>query len=146
MEQIITIEQVRKYSLTIFEAIHNLVKQLDKNYKPFSIQDMQNMLNSKDCFFFVARNSQNRTVGMITLIIYRIPYIKKGVLEDIVVDQKFRRQGIGTKLIETAVKKAKNEGAFVIDFTSRPTRLSANQLYKKLGFEQRKTNVYRLQL
>ncbi|MDO8461045.1 MAG: GNAT family N-acetyltransferase, partial [bacterium] len=65
---------------------------------------------------------------------------------DIVVDKEFRGQGIGTKLIKTAIVKARDADAFTIDFTSRPSRESANLLYKKLGFKQRETNVYRLEL
>lgn len=30
--------------------------------------------------------------------------------------------------------------------TSNPTRIAANKLYQKLGFEQKQTNVYRMNL
>ncbi len=140
------IEQIKKYSPDVAESIHNLVKQLDDNYKPLSVQDIKDMLSSKNCFLVVAKNSQNKIVGMITLIIYRTPYTKKGILEDVVVDVDFRKQGIGTKLIQKAISKAKEEGVSSVHFTSKPSRESANQLYGKLGFKKRETNVYRLQL
>ncbi len=144
MSKTITIEQVKKSSPDICNAIRSLTTQLDEDYKPLSDDDIKGMINSEGCFIFAAR-SQNKIVGMITLIIYRIPYTKKAVLEDVVVDEDFRGQGIGTKLIQTAIAKAKKTGAFIIDFTSRPNRESANRLYKKLGFKQRETNVYRLE-
>lgn len=141
----ITIKQLKKGSPDVFDAIRSLTAQLDKDYQPLSDDDIKAMINSKNCFLFVAR-FQNKIVGMATLIVYRIPYIKKAILEDVVVDEKFRRQGIGTKLIETAIFKAKKAGAFFIDFTSRPNREEANRLYNKLGFKLRETNAYRRQL
>jgi ribosomal protein S18 acetylase RimI-like enzyme len=38
---------------------------------------------------------------------------------------------------------AESLGARSVDLTSRPTREVANRLYKRLGFVQRDTNVYR---
>lgn len=142
----VTIEQLKKGSSDTFDAIHHLVALLDKDYKPLLDKDIKEMLDSPNCFIFVAKTSQSKIVGMATLVVYRIPYTKKAVLEDLVVDKNFRGQGIGTKLIKTVIAKAKKTDAFVIDFTSRPTRESANNLYKKLGFKQRETNVYRLNL
>lgn len=142
----VVIKQLKEGSLEIFDAIRYLVAQLDKDYKPLSNRDIEEMLSSPNCFIFVAKTSRNAIVGMVTLIVYRIPYTKKAVLEDLVVDKKFRGQGIGTKLIKAVIAKAKKTGVFVIDFTSKPTRESANQLYKKLGFKPRETNAYRLTL
>ena len=141
----ITVKQVKKGSPDIFDAIRSLTAQLDKDYKPLSDDDIKAMVTMDNCFIFVAC-FQDKIVGMATLIAYRIPYTKKAVLEDVVVDKQFRGQGIGTKLINTAIAKARKTGAFFIDFTSRPTRESANRLYKKLGFKIRETNVYRLLL
>lgn len=141
----ITIKQLKKSSPDIFDAIRRLTAQLDKDYKPLSDDDIKAMIAAKNCFIYVAR-FQNKIVGMATLIVYRIPYTKKAILEDVVVDEKFRGQSIGTKLIKTAIAKAKKTGAYVIDFTSRPSRESANRLYKKLGFKKRETNAYRLSL
>lgn len=142
----VTIEQLKKGTFDIFDAIRHLVAQLDNDYKPLSNRDIKEMLDSPNCFIFVAKTSQNKIVGMATLVVYRIPYTKKAVLDDLVVDKKFRGQGIGTKLLKTVIAKAKKTGAFVIDFTSKPTRESANNLYKKLGFKQRETNIYRFDL
>ena len=144
MEKII-IKQLKKSSPDICNAIRSLTTQLDEDYKPLSDDDIKGMINSEGCFIFAA-HSQNKIIGMATLIVYRIPYIKKAILEDVVVDEKFRGQGIGTKLIKTAIAKAKKEGAFTIGLTSRPNRESANHLYKKLGFKQKETNIYLLEL
>jgi len=42
--------------------------------------------------------------------------------------------------------KARTLGCKTVDLTSRPSREAANALYRKVGFEQRETNVYRIEL
>ena len=37
-------------------------------------------------------------------------------------------------------------GAKTVDLTSRPKREAANRLYRRLGFVERDTNVYRYEL
>ncbi|CAO3691632.1 unnamed protein product [Rhizopus microsporus] len=64
-------------------------------------------------------------------------------IEDVVVDSEQRGKGIGTYLINETIDRAKKLQAKSIDLTSRPDREAANRLYRKLGFVQRETNVYR---
>ena len=42
-----------------------------------------------------------------------------------------------------AIEYAQECGALCIDLTSRPSRMEANEMYQKMGFEKRETNVYR---
>lgn len=44
------------------------------------------------------------------------------------------------------VSQAKKQGVKHIDLTSGPQRVIANKLYRKLKFEPRDTNVYRLKM
>jgi len=46
-------------------------------------------------------------------------------------------------LILRSAREAFRHGADSVNFTSRPSRTAANNLYVSLGFEQRETNVYR---
>jgi len=67
-------------------------------------------------------------------------------IEDVAVDEAARGEGIGEALSRAAVDHARAHGARTIELTSRPAREVANRLYRKLGFEIRNTNVYRLVL
>ena len=49
-------------------------------------------------------------------------------------------------LVAHAVRFVKEQGIPLIMLTSNPTRITANKLYQKLGFEQKQTNVYRMNL
>ena len=42
--------------------------------------------------------------------------------------------------------RARELGCVTVDLTSRPSREAANALYKKVGFVERETNVYRYDL
>jgi len=42
-----------------------------------------------------------------------------------------------------AIEYARSAGAKAVDLTSKPSRIAANQLYRKTGFLLRETNVYR---
>ncbi len=59
------------------------------------------------------------------------------------VDESVRGAGVGGALVLAATECATAKGARSVDLTSRPSRESANRLYRRLGFEERTTNVYR---
>lgn len=61
-------------------------------------------------------------------------------------DEKYRGQGLSKQLVTHAVRFVKEQGIPLIMLTSNPTRIAANKLYQKLGFEQKQTNVYRMNL
>jgi ribosomal protein S18 acetylase RimI-like enzyme len=63
--------------------------------------------------------------------------------EDVVVDEKARGRGIGEALTRAALERAQQMGAKVVELTSRPSREAANRLYRRIGFVQPETNLYR---
>ena len=60
-----------------------------------------------------------------------------------VVDEDSRGRGVAEILCRDALNRACAVGARTVDLTSRPSRELANRLYRRLGFVQRDTNVYR---
>lgn len=145
MAQKFTIEQITEFNESEAEQIRSLSKQIGHNYKELTTEDYKQMITSPCNFLYVAKEvTTGKIVGMITLLVIRIPYVKKSSFEDLVVDENYRGQGIGTLLLDHAISKAKSENAAYVDFTSRPRRIEGNELYKRLGFEKRETNVYRL--
>jgi ribosomal protein S18 acetylase RimI-like enzyme len=82
-------------------------------------------------------------VGMLTLVTFRLPTGVRAWIEDVVVDTGARGGGVGEALTQAAIELAADRGAQTVDLTSRPSREAANRLYRRMGFEQRETNVYR---
>ena len=141
------IEKVQKFSLDLVEALNKLLRQLDSKASLLRKEDIEDMIASSVNHLFVARRLNSKEiVGMLTLIVYRIPVWKKGWIEDLVVDKEYRNKGIATKLIQYVVENAKANGVLSLNFTSRPEKEAANRLYERLGFEKRKTNVYWIKL
>src|SRR5262249_45284683 len=81
-------------------------------------------------------------IGMATL--YLLPMIGRiqARIEEVFVDRFYRRQGIAVRLIRHAIRLATTHGALTIDLNTRSSRSEALGLYRKLGFEQRDTNVF----
>lgn len=91
----------------------------------------------------MARGDDGEIVGTLTLACFHIPTGTRAWIEDVVVDDAARGEGIGAALVEEAVRLARTAGARTIDLTSRPEREAANRLYERTGFARRETNVYR---
>lgn len=143
----IYIEEVTSFSSEVVDAVRKLVRQLDQKFQPLSDDDLKEMISSSNTHVYIVRLKGNRNIiGMVTLIVYRIPYITKAQLEDLVIDKSLRGKGIGTTLMKFVIDKARDLGVKSLNFTSNPKRETANKLYKSLGFEKRDTNVYKLSL
>lgn len=139
------IEKLTEGSSENANAIRSLTKLLGSNYKELTDSDFEDMVNaSSNHLFVVKEKTNNRIVGMVTVIVYRIPYAKKAYIEDIVVDQAFRNKGLGKQLLEHAIAFAQSQKVAYVQFTSKKTREAGNALYQKLGFKIHDTNVYRL--
>lgn len=76
-------------------------------------------------------------------MLYRVPTGMRAYIEDVVVDERARGRRIGEALTRACLERAKQAGASQVMLTSNPGRDAANRLYQRMGFELRKTNVYR---
>jgi len=87
-----------------------------------------------------------RIVGMATLAIVVIPESPRAQIEDVVVDEQYRGQGLGERLSTKLIERAREKKIPTITLSSRADRVAANKLYQKLGFQMKETNIYRLKL
>lgn len=127
--------------------IQRLHSQVASSSAP-NIDELTALITQPGTVLFVARERDvAQTIrGMLTIVSFRVPSGLRVWIEDVVVDESARRRGIGEALNRRAVDYARSLGARTVDLTSRPSRVAANLLYLKLGFERRNTNVYRLTL
>jgi len=131
-----------------FRAFQTLIPQLTKASLPPSREALFEMIESAQTFIFIARHpdTQGEIVGTATLAVFQTPTGVHGWIEDVVVDQVARRQGIGEGLTRACLDKSRELGLQSVNLTSRPSREAANQLYSSMGFILRETNVYRYEL
>lgn len=65
-----------------------------------------------------------------------------GVIEDIIVDEKYRSKGLGKELMSSLLKEAEKRNAKVLTLTSNPNRKKARAIYEKLGFKLYDTGFF----
>ena len=127
-------------------AFEYLVPQLSKSNPPPAVDFVGRMISSDAITQFVARDDDGRIIGVATLVIFPIPTAWRAWIEDVIVDEASNGRGIGTALTQAMVEHSRAAGCKTVDLTSRPKREAANHMYRKLGFVQRDTNVYRFDL
>jgi ribosomal protein S18 acetylase RimI-like enzyme len=141
----ITVQVAHHATEELRQSLNNLLPQLSSSASQLEIADLEEIIGSSAVTLFVAFDG-TVVVGSLALVIFPIPTGLRAWIEDVVVDEKARRRGVGEALNSAAIEEAQRRGVRSIDLTSRPSRDSANELYKKLGFAKRDTNVYRIQL
>jgi ribosomal protein S18 acetylase RimI-like enzyme len=137
--------EVQNYSEKIRESINHLIPQLSETAKPLSAEQLKKLIDSENIHLFLAE-AEGNFIGMVTLVIVKIPTATRALIEDLVVDKSFLGQKIGKKLMAFAIDFAREHGASTVNLTCAPRREAANALYKKLGFKLRETNVYKLDI
>ena len=58
------------------------------------------------------------------------------IVEDVVVDSRYRRRGIGRKMMENAIARARVQGCYKLALSSNRRREAAHRFYEALGFER----------
>ncbi len=140
------VEQVKEVKTEIVQGIQHLFPQLTQ-FSPIPDEEaIQKMVNSQASSLWIARNESGQIIGILCLALYRTTTGVHAWIEDVVVDQKARRQGVAFQLTRAAVEFAQINEAKAVNLTSRPEREGANLLYQKLGFELVNTNLYRINL
>lgn len=126
-------------------AVQKLLEQLTNRPVKLTETTLKEIISQENTHLFFLLADQE-IAGMLTVGIYHSPTGGKAWIEDVVMDKKYRGQGFSKQLVTHAVRFVKEQGIPLIMLTSNPTRIAANKLYQKLGFEQKQTNVYRMNL
>jgi ribosomal protein S18 acetylase RimI-like enzyme len=152
----IEVEVIREVTDRDLDAINRLLPQLSRSAPPLDGAAVRRIATWDGSSLLVARpagasgglgasgGSEGQIIGILTLITFPIPTGIRAWIEDVVVDESARGQGVGAALTREAVRLAREAGARTVDLTTRPSRAAAGRLYERLGFSLRDTRVYRL--
>jgi len=126
------LELYRELSIITTEADQRLNTSRDNYRKVFA-----EISNNRRRELLVSEY-EGEVVGTVALFI--IPNLSHGatpyaLVENLVVNHKYRRKGIGKKLMEYTIARAKQEGCHRIELVSDRRRKEAHRLYRSLGFE-----------
>lgn len=80
----------------------------------------------------------NKVVGRAFLYIIKNDLHKKpyGLLEDLFVEEEYRGEGLGKKLLLLVITEAKKQKLYKLIGTSRKERKSVHKFYVKYGFKK----------
>lgn len=116
---------------------------------PLSRARFRDLLAQKKFFVLAAYDSsgkKKKIIGFLTVYLVRIPSGLTAVAEDFLVLEPFRKWGVGRMLMERALEIAEKKGARHLNLSTNPVRKEANELYKRMGFNLKKVNMYRMNL
>ena len=135
--------KIQSYSTEYHEAMQRFLDQLTTNPMTLTEEMFRQLLASPNShLFFLMKDEQ--IAGMLTVGIYHSPTGGKAWIEDVVVDEAFRGQGLSKLLVAHAIEFTKSQGIPSLMLTSNPKRIAANRLYQAMGFGRKETNVYRM--
>lgn len=143
MKDNMTISLLTNPSHTDFADLAGLLGQLDGQV--LTVSALDSVLVDPDVILYVAREG-GRIVGCAELVVFRTLSGLMGRVEDVVVSDEHRGQGIGRQLVEHVIDQARLLEIGQLQLTSQPKRVAANALYRKLGFVLKETNCYKLDL
>jgi ribosomal protein S18 acetylase RimI-like enzyme len=137
-------------SATENEALEltSLLRQLSLNpesQRSVSVERLREVISQPATSILVIRDDE-KIVGMGTLTITDILTGHDGQIDDVVVNDTYRGQGLGRQLIERLLDLAREKKVATVYLTSRPARVAANKLYQSMGFKLVETNAYELDL
>ena len=102
------------------------------------IERFEYLLNKKDHQIVVAEY-RNKVIGFITFEKYDLLYYPSGInITGLVVDKRYRNNGIGQKLLVAAEKYAIDNNLKFVRANSGFQRIEAHQFYRKNGYSNEK--------
>ena len=137
--------EVKEACGSFVESVNRLLAQLSSSGVSITLEQLQAQVSCEASHLFLARCDGN-IVAMLTLGEYLAPTGRKMWIEDVVVDAAARGRSFGRAMVEYAIEYARGVGSGVLMLTSRPSRIAANALYRSCDFEQKETNVYKMEI
>ena len=135
--------EIQTYSKEYHEAMQRFLDQLTSSPMTLTETMFRQLLESENShLFFLMKDGQ--IAGMLTVGIYYSPTGGKAWIEDVVIDESFRGQGLSKLLVAHAIEFTKAKQVPSLMLTSNPKRVVANKLYQSMGFGRKETNVYRM--
>jgi ribosomal protein S18 acetylase RimI-like enzyme len=136
----VRLEHLTEATEELVETIERLMPQLTEARTPPTLAQLQDVVSNQT--MLAVRDDEGRIIGTLTFVLYRVASGVKGRIEDVIVDESARGQGVGETLVREGMRLANEAGVLMLELTSMPYRQSANRLYKRLGFVRKPTNVY----
>ncbi|MEI7947716.1 MAG: GNAT family N-acetyltransferase [bacterium] len=135
---VITREATEKDVPNCAELLHALFSQ-ELEFHPdlnLQIQGLTQIINSPDTGRILVAETDHKVIGMVSLLFSISTALggKVATLEDLIIQEPYRKQGIGKQLIQAAFEFAKNQECLRITLLTDHTNNTAIRFYESFGF------------
>ena len=131
--------KIRKVEISDADQIRKLCLQLDKKISQNDLEERIKLVSKiKNINMFVLVD-RSKVIGFV-LIAIRWEFIagEQAVVEGLVVDGKYRGQGLGKLLMAEAEDWSRKRKMDLVRLNSNVTRKEAHKFYEKIGYEKTK--------
>ncbi len=135
--------ELKEYHAEYLAPMQRLLDQLTSRPVQLTEALLREIIADKNTHQFLLLE-EGEVVGMLTVGVYYSPTGGKAWIEDVVVDHVYRGRGLSKLLVAHAIDFVREQQVPLLMLTSNPKRIAANQLYQRMGFERKETNVYRM--
>jgi GNAT superfamily N-acetyltransferase len=127
---------IRNVKLTDIEEITRLCEQLGYLITIEKIKPrVERLIKNKEHAIFVYEINENTISGWVHVFGKDLIELEYAEIGGLVVDNNYRRQGIGLKLMRKCEEWAKENGYEEIRLRSGGQRKEAHEFYKQIGYE-----------
>lgn len=139
----VRIEAASEVSPELVGALAVLLPQLNPALPAPSAEHLAVLFADGGATLLVARDG-DQIVGTAMVIVYPTTLRIESRIEDVVVDGSARGRGVGEALVRECIEVARRRGASIVELQTARSRVEANRLYERMGFERRDSNPYRM--
>ncbi len=141
----VRIEVAKAATRELEEALAGLLPQLNPTLVVPDAERVRALIDDPAVTVLLAKDGAE-VIGTATVIVYTTPFWIKARIDEVVVDHTARGKGVGEALVKACLDIARQRGAQVAELQSGKQRDAANRLYRRMGFQLRDSNLYRVSL
>ncbi|QQO11312.1 GNAT family N-acetyltransferase [Breznakiella homolactica] len=132
--------ELREASRNDLPSLLELYRQLNPGDEALTLSGaaaVWDVLEKRDITYFVAADSGKIVSACYICIIPNLTRNGRsiGFIENVVTDENYRRKGLGRRVIEAAVARAREKGCYKAVLQSGSGRKEAHKFYEALGFD-----------
>jgi len=144
--------EIRELNENDLESLLELYTQLDANNETCSVTEAREIwkrISNIGNIKYIGAVEDNTVISTCYIVV--IPNLTSGgrsigFIENVVTDINHRKKGIGKKVIEEAIRIAKERGCYKVILQSGIKREGAHLFYKKLGFDDTSKKAFDMRI
>ena len=131
--------------LELYKQLHPTIDPLE-NFSKRDANRTWNQIERDRVKYFIAKDGDKIVASCYIAIIPNLTYHGKsiGYIENVIVDEKYQRKGIGKKIMAMAIHHAMVNHCFKVVLLSTTHRTEAHKFYEKLGFNGEISKAFKL--